>query len=105
RLRAPSAAERRPPVTDHDRYLFDVRGWLVLRGVLGDDEVAHYNGLLDRLRPEDIADADERDAALHWLFDVHPDFAALMDHDRVLPHLFELVDRKLRIDGAYALVK
>jgi hypothetical protein len=92
-------------VTDLDRYLFDVRGWRVLRGVLGADEVAHYNALLDRLRPEGTADPGERDAALRWLFDVHPDFARLMDHDAVLPHLFELVDRKLRLDGAYALVK
>jgi hypothetical protein len=94
-----------PPVTDHDRYLFDVRGWLVLRGVLDVDEVAHYNALLDRLRPEDIADTDERDTALRWLFDVHHDFAALMDHEVLFPYLSEFVDGKLRIDGAYALVK
>jgi hypothetical protein len=92
-------------VSDDDRYLFDVRGCLMLRGILDAEEVAHYNTLLDRLRPEDIADTDERDDALRWLFDVHHDFAALMDHDRVLPYLFEFVDDKLRIDGAYALVK
>lgn len=92
-------------VNDLDRYLFDVRGWLVLRGVLGAEEVAHYNALLDRLAPEAIDDPGERDEALGWLFDVHPDFAALMDHDRVLPYLVELVDDKVRLDGAYALVK
>jgi Phytanoyl-CoA dioxygenase (PhyH) len=91
--------------TDHDRYLFDIRGYLVLRGVLSAAEVTHFNALLDALAPESIDDPDERDGALSWLFDVHPDFAALMDDDRVLPYLYEFVDDKLRIDGAYALVK
>ena len=92
-------------VSEHDRYLFDTRGFLVLRGVLTPDEVATFNGHLDRLAPEQIANSEERDRALSWLFTVHADFASLMDHERMLPYLRAFVDDKVRIDGAYALVK
>jgi hypothetical protein len=60
---------------------------------------------LDRLNPEDIQDPEQRDQALRWLFDLQDDFSRLMDHDAVLPYLVEFVDEKLRLDGAYALVK
>lgn len=92
-------------VTDRERYLFDTRGFLVLRGVLSPAQVSMFNAHLDRLSPEAIADPDERDRALNWLFDVHDDFASLMDHQAVLPYLCDFVDDKVRIDGAYALVK
>jgi hypothetical protein len=92
-------------VSEHDRYLFDTRGFLVLRGVLTPDEVATFNGHLDRLAPEQIANPEERDRAFSWLFDVHTDFASLMDHERILSYLRTFVDDKVRIDGAYALVK
>ena len=92
-------------VSERDRYLFDTRGFLVLRGILTQDEVATFNGLLDRQEPEQIADFEERDRLLSWLFTVHTDFAALMDDARILPYLRAFVDDKLRIDGAYALVK
>jgi hypothetical protein len=92
-------------VSDHDRYLFDTRGYLVLRGVLNGEEVARFNAILDRLDPEGIADPDLRDDKLHWLFDLDPAFAYLMDHEAILPYLFEFVDEKVRIDGAYSLVK
>jgi len=42
---------------------------------------------------------------MSWLFSLHEDFASLMDHQGVLPYLREFVDDRLRIDGAYALVK
>jgi hypothetical protein len=92
-------------VTERERYLFDTRGFLVVRDVLGADEVARFNAHLDRLTPEEIGDPDARDRGLSWLFDVHADFAALMDHAVILPYLAAFVDEKLRIDGAYALVK
>ena len=100
-----SSEETPGPPSTHERYLFDTRGYLVLRGVLRPDEVAHFNHLLDHLNPEGIADSERRDETLRWLFDVHEDFAQLMDHDRVLPYLKNFIDDKFRIDGAYALVK
>ena len=92
-------------VTERERYFFDTRGFLVVRDVLSASEVAKFNGHLDQLAPEQIADPDERDRVLSWLFSVHPDFASLIDHDAILPYLREFVDEKVRIDGAYALVK
>ena len=92
-------------VTDLDRYLFDTRGYLVLRRVLDGEQVARYNVLLDRLDPERISDPDQRDEKLHWLFDVDAQFAQLMDHEAILPYLSEFVGGGLRIDGAYSLVK
>jgi len=92
-------------MTERERYLFDTRGFLVVRDVLSAAEVAKFNGHLDQLAPEQITDADDRDRALSWLFAVHWDFASLIDHDAILPYLREFVDEKVRIDGAYALVK
>ena len=92
-------------ISERDRYLFDVRGFLVLRGVLSTDDVARFNAYLDRLAPEQVADTDERDRALSWLFDVHAEFASLMDHEAILPYLVAFVDDKVRLDGAYTLVK
>jgi hypothetical protein len=92
-------------VSELDRYLFDTRGFLVLRGVLGREEVAKFNGHLDELAPEQIADADERDRRLSWLFDVHSHFASLMDHEAIVPYLRTFVDERVRLDGAYALIK
>jgi hypothetical protein len=92
-------------VTERERYLFDTRGFLVLRGLLSPAEIARFNAHIDQLGPEQISDPDERDQAMSWLFDLHEDFATLMDHEGVLPYLREFVDDKLRIDGAYALVK
>jgi len=92
-------------ISERDRYFFDTRGFLVVHGVLNADEVAKFNAHLGRLAPEQIVDPDERDRTLRWLFDVHPDFASLMDHEMILPYLLAFVDEKVRIDGAYALVK
>jgi hypothetical protein len=92
-------------INDRERYLFDTRGFLVLSGVLSVDEVAKFNAHLDRLAAELIVDSNERDRALSWLFDVDPDFASLMDHEAIAPYLRCFVDDKVRIDGAYALVK
>jgi len=92
-------------VTPLDRYLYDTRGYLVLRSVLSAAEVGKFNAHLDRLQPELIGDAEQRDQAMSWLFSLHEDFVSLMDHQAVLPYLREFVDDSLRIDGAYALVK
>jgi ectoine hydroxylase-related dioxygenase (phytanoyl-CoA dioxygenase family) len=92
-------------VSERERYFFDTRGYLVVPGVLGGDEIAKFNAHLDRLSPETIADTEARDRALRWLFSVHPDFASLMDHEAVLPYLHAFVDERVRLDGAYALVK
>jgi ectoine hydroxylase-related dioxygenase (phytanoyl-CoA dioxygenase family) len=92
-------------ISEHERYIFDTRGFLVLHGVLNRDEVATFNSHLNRLAPEQIINPDERDRALSSLLDVHPDFASLMDHEAILPYLRAFVDDKVRIDGAYALVK
>ncbi len=105
RRRCPPCQHEFVTVSERERYLFGTRGYLVLRGVLSPDQVATFKGHLDRLAPEQISDSDERDRALRWLFDVHRDFASLMDHETVLPYLRAFVDDKVRIDGAYALVK
>lgn len=89
---------RRP--TDHERYLFDTWGYLVLRGVLSSAEVARSSAILDHFDPEGLAGPDGRDEKLRWLFDLDPAFADLMDHETTVPYLFEFVDEKVRVDGA-----
>lgn len=90
--------------TASDRYAFDVSGYLVVPGVLTPAELAVFNHHLDTLDPESVADVSERVRSMRWLFDLHPDFATLMDHPAVLPLLEEWVDERLRIDHAEGAV-
>ncbi|MEN3359141.1 MAG: hypothetical protein V7637_3123 [Mycobacteriales bacterium] len=76
-----------PALTEQERGAFEREGYIVLRGVLGADEIGRYTGIVDRLyercrRSGRIADG----GALHQLSAVPtcPDLAPLVDHPRVL---------------------
>ena len=44
----PAATESSAGVSDADRYLFDLQGYLVVKGALRRDEVAELNRLIDK---------------------------------------------------------
>jgi len=82
------------PMTDEQRKQFDEDGFLILRGVLTPDEVAHYAGALDRVYAE--AEAAGRlgaDGSLHDLSAVTscPDLAGLIDHPGGFPLVWSIL--------------
>ncbi|HEY0376711.1 MAG TPA: phytanoyl-CoA dioxygenase family protein [Pyrinomonadaceae bacterium] len=89
-------------VTDQDLYLFDLRGFLVLRQVLGADEVGELNRVLDEKieRPpgESLGSQVFNDFLL-W----GAGLRALLAHERVMPLLRQVVDEEPRLDRYYGL--
>jgi ectoine hydroxylase-related dioxygenase (phytanoyl-CoA dioxygenase family) len=91
------------PLTDAERYAFDVQGYLVRRGVLGADQVAALQRAVDHLRlprPGDGIMTQRFKGFLH----TDPSFVALLDHPAVLPVVGELCGPGVRLDHAYGLV-
>lgn len=107
-----------------ERYLFDLMGFMVLRGVLDADELAALNAaveragvpaLLDRtnyvhtgfLPDLDSQNPDESqgpvDLANGLLTDWGPELRDLVDQPTVLPYLEELLGPDLRLDHSYAI--
>jgi hypothetical protein len=89
-------------VSELDRYLFDLNGFVVVRGVLEAEEVARLNEGLDQQGLDGLSDA-ERERKLEWLPAFGGPFLDLIDHQRILPYLIEFVDERVRLDHAYAI--
>jgi hypothetical protein len=89
-------------MNDEERYLFDVQGLLVLKGVLTPESVRALNALIDEQRlPEPGEDVQSQrfGGFLRW----GQPFRDLLDHPRVLPVLQELLDPALRLDHCYGI--
>jgi len=100
-------------VTDRERYLFDLQGFLVVPGVLQESDVRTLNELLDayslwenagvgRFRGVWANDADF--IVVGHLHEWDEPFVKLLDHPRTLPYLVELVGADLRYDHGHALL-
>lgn len=89
-------------VSDTERYLFDLNGFLVVRDVLGADEVRQLDDVLDRQGLDALDDA-ARATKLEWLPTFGGPFLDLIDHPRILPYLIEFVDERVRLDHSYGI--
>jgi len=93
--------------TQHDEYLFDVQGFLLIKHALTRDEVARINMALDEHADElQVARQPVRGHTLHprsrfllW----SEELRALMDHPSVFPCLERWVEPGLRLDHCYGL--
>lgn len=90
-----------------DRFLFDLQGFLLLRGVLTPDECAGLLKVLRRLEADEYADEWQKEqprpglptrdtrvphqTRLNGLPRLDPAFDFLIDHPRLLPYLEEFV--------------
>jgi hypothetical protein len=95
-------------MTDEDRYLFDLHGYLVIRGVLSPAEVAELNDISDRVYPRDYADGQDskgRRGIRHvsYVSRWDPACQRLIDHAAIVPILAEFLGPKFRIDHDYAM--
>lgn len=112
-------------MNEEERYLFDLRGYLVLESVLTADELRELNGYLDTLSWEERAhsqhvhagmdreyvrrgNADPRrgpvDLYAGLLLDWGEAFRRLVRHERLHPYLVALLGEHYRLDHQYAIL-
>jgi hypothetical protein len=96
-------------ISNSDRFLFDLQGFLTLPGALSQAECDNYRALVRDLERHDYRDEWREHASpgptmgtkheamprlqLNGLLRLHSDFDRLVDHPRVLPFLEDFMDR------------
>jgi ectoine hydroxylase-related dioxygenase (phytanoyl-CoA dioxygenase family) len=103
-------------MTDDEKYLFDLTGFLVIPDVLSPAEVARANEAIDRnaekirIRPQEeslaggsptLAGSEGRGEAggiLEWESPWREPFREMIAHPRVVPYLNEILGRGFRMD-------
>lgn len=90
-------------MTDHERYFFDINGYVVLEDVLTPAEVARLNAVMDA---RNIVPATETIESQRFggFFLWDEAYRNLIDHPRVLGALIELLGDKLRLDHHYGIL-
>jgi ectoine hydroxylase-related dioxygenase (phytanoyl-CoA dioxygenase family) len=88
-------------LTDEQKFLFDLEGYLVLPGVLRSAECDALNELADRVWPRGADDGLYRrqEAVSLW----GQSLVNLMDHPTLLPVMVDLLGSRLRIDHDYCI--
>jgi Phytanoyl-CoA dioxygenase (PhyH) len=90
-------------MTDLERYLFDLQGFLVVEDVLTAEEVARLNAAIDR-RTDGVPGHDGSDARVYgFLSWEEPLFRDLIDRPRMLPYLKALLGEGFRLDHEYGM--
>ncbi|MET9087207.1 phytanoyl-CoA dioxygenase family protein [Streptomyces sp. NPDC004237] len=110
-------------MNETERYLFDLNGYIVLRGVLDAAQLEQLNSAVDAAGVPELLEktsyvhtgfpalengnSDEAagpvDIANGLLTDWGQEFRDLVDHSAVLPALEELLGPELRLDHSYAI--
>lgn len=91
-----------PRMTDEQRYLFDLQGFLVLPGVLKADELDTMQRQMTELGPAEPQNNPEQ-SRFHKFLAWGPLWRNLIDHPAILPVLFDLLGPKFRLDHAYGM--
>ncbi|MCY3902173.1 MAG: phytanoyl-CoA dioxygenase family protein [Caldilineaceae bacterium] len=89
-------------MNEEERYLFDLRGYLVIEDVLPDAELAELNRLMDSQTlapPGDDTLSARFGGFLAW-GEVYRD---LLDHDRIMPYLKTVLGDGFRLDHYYGI--
>ena len=88
-------------MTELEKYLFDIRGYLIVENALNSDALNELNRLMDENHP----DLNPETGKLHqggFLSWGRP-FADLLDHPRVMPLLKFILGDGFRLDHYYAI--
>lgn len=91
------------PLSDLERYFFDLYGYLVRQDALAADEVDELNAAIDRLDVPSPAAALETQRFVGFL-DRDQVFRDLIDHEAVLGPILEMCGPNARLDHAYGIV-
>ena len=78
-------------MTGEEKFQVDLEGYLVIKDILTDDEVAEMNAIIDK--------GDRQGAPSLW----GEPFKRLIDHPKILPYLIELLGPHVRLDHDYSL--
>jgi hypothetical protein len=81
-------------MTEEERYLFDVQGFLVIENAIGESELNELNRILDR---EFAGNRNGDRAPLRGLLNLGKPFVDLIDNPRVVPILSQLLDAEFRM--------
>ncbi len=88
-------------MTSEERFLFDLEGYLVVKGVLSPAEVAALNAIADRRAS--APPAGERYRRLFRASAWGSPFQRLIDHPRIVPLLEEVVGSRFRLDHDFCV--
>jgi hypothetical protein len=92
-------------MNEEERYLFDLWGYVNIENVLGEEELAELNALINQQsypQPKDDEIYSQRFGGfLEWENDA---FRKLLKHPRIMPSLKELIGDKFRLDHAYGIL-
>ena len=87
-------------MTPEEKFLFDLHGYLVIKNVLSEAEVAQMSAIADVKFPRTPGQSGQRSSRIsRWGLP----YQALLDHPRILPYLVELIDAKFRLDHDYCI--
>lgn len=89
-------------MTDEQRFLFDLKGFLVLESVLDTETLTRMRADVDERGPREVANSSFK-SRFGGFLDWGPDWRALIDHPRTLPILRELLGERFRMDHAYGM--
>jgi ectoine hydroxylase-related dioxygenase (phytanoyl-CoA dioxygenase family) len=109
-------------MTEDEKYLFDLNGYLVVENVLTSDEVARANEAIDRqqdrirIRPPEQSlsrgspglagtqGRGELGGVLDWETPWCEPFRAMLAHPRIVPYLNEVLGKGFRMDHRMSLI-
>ena len=87
-------------MNDHDRYLFDLQGYVTIPNAIDAETVAALNAILD----QKIADETPPDATTHRfvnLLDWGQPYIDLLDPPKIVPFLEAILGSRFRLDHTY----
>src|SRR5205823_7751477 len=92
---------RNAPLTEQEKYLFDLQGYLVVPNALDAGEVAALNAIMDDRLARDVS-PDAHTHRFGRLLEWGQPYLDLIDHPRIVPYLEELLGPQFRLDHDYA---
>ncbi len=90
------------PLTNEERYLFDLQGFIIRRGALNDGELGQLNSAIDALNLPRPGDSIGSQRFANYV-GKDPIFGALMDHPAVIDVVRELCGSEVRLDHTYGI--
>ena len=87
-------------MTDEEKFSFDLEGFLVVRNVLDAADLTQLNKVADRNASDG---GDSGTSMTSRVSKWGPEFQSLMDHEKIVPYLVELLGPKFRIDHDYCI--
>jgi hypothetical protein len=87
-------------MTEHEKYLFDLQGYLAVENTLTTAQLTELNAILDERIASDC-DADMLTHRFGGLLDWGPAFRDLIDNAPITPYMEIIVGEKFRLDHVY----